>query len=147
MNMKSKTMASCLLLILPAFAIAEVNTEVQEAMDYQLPKNTCSKPRAVEGETSASPPAARQAGTAEFFVGSSDADVSDMDTYTRKRLENKKRRWQKCVSEYKAGLLDDMETLKASAAHGITREQADIILANLASIQKVYMTPEGVLTE
>lgn len=147
MKKKSKTMIVWLLLILPAFAFAEVHIAVQEAMDYQLPGNTCSKPRGLEGAVNASPPPARQAGTAEFFVGSSDSEVSDMDTYTRKRLENKERRWIKCLANYKAGLLEDMETLKGSAAYGITKAQADIILANMAAIQKVYMTPEGLLEE
>lgn len=147
--MKKKTRARVvwLLLVLPTFAFAEVHIAVQEAMDYQVPENTCSKPRGVEGTINASPPPARQAGTAEFFVGSSDSEVSDMDSYTRKRLQNKERRWKKCVANYKAGLLEDMETLKGSAAYGITKEQAEIILGNMAAIQKVYMTPEGVLEE
>jgi hypothetical protein len=35
-----------------------------------------------------------------------------------------------------------MEELKASAQHGLTQQQANIILANLANIQQVYMAPE-----
>lgn len=144
--MKFKNIISCLLLMLPGFIFAEIHPSVAEAMDYQLPENPCNKPRGIDANTSASPPP-QGTGCAGFFVGSSDSEVSDMDTYTRKRLENKERRWNKCLVDYKARLLDDMETLKRSAAYGITKEQADIILANMSMIQKIYMTSEGVLTE
>jgi hypothetical protein len=40
-----------------------------------------------------------------------------------------------------------MEALKSSASHGITQAQASIILTNMALIQKVYMTEEGILAE
>jgi hypothetical protein len=70
-----------------------------------------------------------------------------MDSYTRKRLKSKERRWRKCVASYKAILLQDMEALKDSATYGITQAQANIILSNLAVIQKVYMTEDGVLAD
>ena len=37
----------------------------------------------------------------------------------------------------------DFASLKDSAQHGLTRAQADIILANMAEIQRVYLSPEG----
>ena len=49
------------------------------------------------------------------------------------------------VDKYKAGLLKDMDTLKASAQHGLTQAQADTIIDNMRGIQDVYMTPDGVL--
>ena len=56
--------------------------------------------------------------------------------------ERKVARWKSCTKEYKSGLLEDMDELKASAQHGLTQPQANIILANLANIQQAYMAPE-----
>jgi hypothetical protein len=147
--MKSIIILSCLLLVLPCLASAEIHQSVQDALDYQLPENTCSKPKIIlSGDTgnNASPPAQAN-GSTEFFVGSSSSEVSDMDSYTRKRLKSKERRWRKCVASHKATLLQDMETLKSSASHGVTQPQANIILTNMALIQKVYMTEDGVLAD
>jgi hypothetical protein len=86
----------------------------------------------------------QDSGSSNFFEGSNTGEVSDVDGYSRKRLQRKEKRWRKCVATYKADLLGDMQQLKDSASHGLTREQADSILKHMALIQKVYMTPEGV---
>ncbi|MDE0757934.1 MAG: hypothetical protein OSB45_07215 [Pseudomonadales bacterium] len=147
--MKSIIILSCILLTLPCLASAEIHQAVQDSLDYQLPGNTCSRPRIImsggTGGTVTPPPQA--AGSTEFFVGSSGSEVSEMDSYTRKRLKSKERRWRKCVASYKAILLQDMEVLKGSATYGVTQAQANIILTNLALIQKVYMTEDGVFAD
>ena len=69
--------------------------------------------------------------------------MTDVDSYTIKRYERKKKRWEKCVDQYKSKLMKDFERLKNSAQHGLTQDQADQILANMATIQQVYLSPEG----
>ncbi len=117
---------------------------VQAALDYQVPGNTCSKPDIVADDTNVAPPV-QDTGSVPFFEGSNTTNVSDLDGYERDRQERKGKRWRKCLAEYKAGLLDDMERLKSSAQHGLTQEQANAIVSNMALIQKVYLTSDGVL--
>ncbi len=40
-----------------------------------------------------------------------------------------------------------MERLKGSAQHGLTQKQAHTIVTSMALIQRVYLTPDGVLDE
>jgi len=144
--LKSLVLLSCLVLVLPGLAFGQTHKAVQAALDYQLPQNTCLKPKVIAADTTASAPA-QASGSAAFFVGSSTSEISDVDSYTRKRLERKESRWKSCVASYKDGLLDDMEELKSSATHGLTQQQAQTILANMALIQQVYMTQDGVLEQ
>ena len=144
--MKLSVVLTAFLVILPAWAFGETHDAVQTALDYELPENTCSKPKVISNEATVTAPPQDPSSTA-FFEGSSTSEVSDVDGYTRKRQERKETRWKKCVVEYKEGLLQDMEQLKGSAQHGLTQEQANTILESMALIQKVYMTPDGVLEE
>jgi len=144
--LKSLILSSCLLLTLPGVAFGETHKDVQAALDYQLRENTCSKPKVIASNTAASAPA-QAAGSASFFVGTSTTEVTEVDSYTRRRQERKESRWRSCVAEYKANLLNDMEELKSSARHGITRAQANTILTNMAMIQEVYLTTDGVLEQ
>jgi hypothetical protein len=134
------------LLLLPGVALCETHSEVQDAMDYQLPEYTCSKPKVVSENTNVSAPA-QSSGSFSFFEGSSNSEVSDVAGNTRKRQERKEKRWKSCIADYKEDLLEDMDELKGSAKHGLTEEQAVAILANMSLVQKVYMTPEGILAE
>ena len=127
--------------IAPAALGADTHPEVQAALDYEIPTNTCTRPRSDIATRTITAPT-QSAGSLNVFEGSNTGDVSDVDTNTRKRLERKEKRWKKCVAKYKQGLLDDMERLKASARHGLTQSQADAILSNMARIQDVYMTPD-----
>lgn len=117
---------------------------VQAALDYKVPENTCSKPEVVAGGANVSPPI-QDASSVSIFEGSSTASVSDVDSYERERQERKENRWNNCLAEYKNGLLNDMERLKGSAQHGLTQEQAHAIVANMALVQSVYLSPDGVL--
>lgn len=117
---------------------ADVHKEVQAALDYQVPYNNCKKPKGFTRtkSTSSSPPLA--AGSINLS-GGGDADVSDTDSNTKKRLKRKEKKWLKCVSKYKSGLLNDSARLEASAQYGISQVQANTILGNMRRVQDVYM--------
>ncbi len=142
--MKIIVLALTLLVLYPMSSSAETHPAVQAALDYEIPTHQCGDPIVLPGDTEVT---AQQnsAGQASFFEGSSTASVSDTDHYSRKRLERKGKRQKKCVAKYKKGLLSDMETLKGSASHGLTQEQANTILGHIKLIQEVYMSPNGVL--
>jgi len=141
--MKALRFCSFLILLMPALSFAETRSNVQAALDYQLPENTCStKPKSLESSAEVIGKPVQTSGSLNVFEGSGADEMSDIDSYTRKRQERKMVRWKNCTKEYKSGLLEDMEELKASAQHGLTQQQANIILANLANIQQAYMAPE-----
>ena len=141
--MKALRFLSCLILLMPVLSFAETHPAVNAALDYQLPENTCrTKPKSFESSGEAIGKPVQASGALNVFEGSGAEDMSDVDSYTRKRQERKLARWQKCTNEYKSALLEDMEELKSSAKHGLTQTQADLILANMAAIQHAYMAPE-----
>ena len=141
--MKIFTLCGFLILLVPAISLAETHPKVQAALDYQLPGNTCgTKPKSFESSGEAIGKPVQESGALTVFEGSGAEEMSDVDSYTRKRQERKMARWKNCTKEYKSGLLEDMEALKASAQHGLTQPQANIILENMASIQQAYMAPE-----
>ena len=141
--MKTLTLCSFLILLMPAISLAETHSKVQAALDYQLPENTCgTKPKSFESSGEAIGTPIQDSSSTSVFEGSGAEEMSDVDSYTRKRQERKMTRWKSCTKEYKSGLLEDMDELKASAQHGLTQPQANIILANLANIQQAYMAPE-----
>ena len=141
--MKALRFCGFLILLMPAISFAETDAKVQAALDYQLPENACgTKPKSFESSGEAIGTPIQDSSSTSIFEGSGAEEVSDVDGYTRKRQERKVARWKNCTKKYKSGLLEDMEELKASAQHGLTQPQANIILANLANIQQVYMAPE-----
>ena len=141
--MKVLRFSGFLILLMSTISFAENHPEVQAALDYQLPENTCGKkPKSFESSGEAIGQPVQESGALTVFEGSGADEMSDVDSYTRKRQERKMARWKNCTKEYKSGLLADMEALKASAQHGLTQPQANIILENMASIQQAYMAPE-----
>ncbi len=145
-KLKSFVLLAAVLLLLPGLAFAESPKSVQAALDYQVPENICSKPRVITNEAVVAAPV-QDASSVSFFEGSNTANVSDIDGYSLERQARKEKRWRKCLAEYKEGLLDDMGRLKGSAQHGLTQAQAHTIVTNMALIQRVYMTPDGILEE
>ena len=135
------------ILFLPIASIAETHSKVQAAMDYELPKYTCVKPKKFVHKTEVIGAPMPASGAVPIFEGSGAEEITDMDSHTMNRLKRKEDRWNKCVVEFKDGLLADIEKLKASAQYGMNQDQANIILGNMSKIQKVYMTPEGVLDD
>ena len=141
--MKTLTLCGFLILLMPAISLAETHSKVQAALDYQLTENTCgTKPKSFEASAEVIGAPIQDSSSTSVFEGAGAEEMSDVDSYTRKRQERKVARWKNCTKEYKRGLLIDMEELKASAQHGLTQPQANIILANLAAIQQAYMAPE-----
>ena len=141
--MKALRFLSCLILLMPVLSFAETHPDVSAALDYQLPENACrTKPKSFESSGEAIGTPIQDSSSTSVFEGSGAEEMSDVDSYTRKRQERKLTRWKKCTKEYKSALLGDMEELKSSAQHGLTKPQADLILANMAAIQQAYMAPE-----
>lgn len=125
---------SLLLLLLPFFAQAETHARVQEALDWELPVNTCKKPKMI-------------ARSSKVIDGEGDREVTDVDSYTINRYERKQKRWESCLGEYKEALLVDLNKMKDCAQYGLTRAQADIVLGKMALLQKVYLSADGQIEE
>lgn len=142
--MKPRPFSSLPLLLLAASAYAASPMTVQEALDYQLPENTCVRPDVIVSDDSTAPMAQDPNAAATITAGNNTASFDDMETAVRQRYQRKEKRWRKCVARYKKGLLDDMERLKGSAQHGLTQAQADAILSNMALVQRAYLSPDGI---
>ena len=130
---------TCFLALLPTIGFTEENKphpEVVKALNWELPVNNCSRPKLIVKAANLV-----DGGGSDFMEGA--GSMTDVDSYTIKRYERKEKRWEKCVEKYKSELMIDFARLKDSAQHGLTRAQADIILANMAEIQRVYVSPEG----
>ena len=148
MHVRRVRLGLLLVVTLSCSAFGEVHEKVQAALDWELPPNNCQKPKDLRiegvlangGYISHAP-----TGTSE----SSDRTptVFDLDHYKIERYERKRKRWEKCVSEYKSALLEDFEVLRTSAQYGLIEQQADVILAKLAQIQAAVMAPDGVAGE
>ena len=124
------------LLVAPITSFAaDVHPEVQRALDYQLPELTCTKPHLP--------------GVSKDVVDPATGAVNraDVDSYTLGRYERAEKRWMKCLTKYKKGLMKDFEKLKGSAAHGLTQAQANAIMGNMKLIQTAVESPTGTPTE
>lgn len=134
-----------LLAVVPAAQSAEsaasaaqpgsVHPAVQQALNWSLPANECRKPRSKGTVTKVS------------NEGADSGARSDVDSYTLKRFKRKEKRWMKCVDGYKEGLKDEFETLRGSAQHGLTQDQATTIMGKMKLIQSVLMTHDGLPPE
>lgn len=123
-----------LVLVVPAVSLAaETHEEVQVALDYSMPLNSCKKPRSIVI-------------MANIIDSDGEGGVarSDVDSYTINRLKRKEKRWQTCVTKYKKELLQDLAELRNCAQYGLTQEQGNIILEKMADIQAVVMTVDGI---
>lgn len=135
----TKTILLTILLLLMAAHPArgedtpKVHKKVQQALDWELPKNKCVMPKA--------PGKKKQVND---DMGSSHTEW-DVDTYTLERYQRKENRWKKCVERYKSNLAKEFETLKNSAQYGLTQPQADTILSHMKLIQQVMMSETGTL--
>jgi hypothetical protein len=125
-----------LLLVLPFYSEAETHAEVQAALDWELPVNTCKKPKIIA-----------QSSNVTNSDGQGSREVTDVDSYTIERYERKQKRWESCVDEYKEALLVEFDVMKNCAQYGLSSEQADIILGKMALMQKVYLTADGIVEE
>ncbi|MFK7915858.1 MAG: hypothetical protein AB8B93_18235 [Pseudomonadales bacterium] len=109
----------------------QTHPKVVEALEWSLPANSCKQPRSVGTVTKVN------------NEGADSGARADIDSHTLARYERKKKRWLKCVDKYKDGLRGDFETLRGSAQHGLTQDQANAIMSKMKLIQAVMMTEEG----
>ena len=120
----------CVLLSFAAISTVQADTHpaVQAALDWQLPSNECEPPDPKYGQT----------------IVDSDGipSTSQKLSPSKARLEaKKKKRFDKCIETYKKGLVSEFGKLREVAKHGLTQEQADMILGKLARIQAVVQDP------
>ena len=118
------------LLVLSAGVFADVHPEVQRSLGYQLPASDCGDEPTLRGVST-------------FRDNAEKAAQTDVDHYTRKRHERRHKRWSKCNDKYRDGLMKDFNRLKDSAQHGMTQEQAQVVLGHMKSIQDVLRPPEN----
>jgi hypothetical protein len=110
----------------------ELHRDVKRAMAYTLPEMKCDKPSLP--------------GVSKDVVDPATGAVNraDVDSYTLGRYERQEKRWMKCLTKYKSGLVKDFGELRDSASHGLTEEQAKMILGNMANIQAAMESPIGI---
>ena len=120
------------LLLLPITTnAAETHKNVQQALDWQLPENSCKKPPYIGLGIEI----LDEAGMRRRYDGA--------DHYKIERQERKQKRFDTCMKQYRNGLAADFEELKSSAQYGLTKEQSDIILGKMASIHTILAPPEN----
>ena len=118
------------LMALSAGAAAEVHPEVQKSLDYQIPTSECGEEPTLRGVST-------------FRDNSEKAAQTDVDHYTRERHERRHKRWSKCNDKYRDVLMKDFNRLRDSAQHGMTQDQAQVVLGHMKSIQDVLRPREN----
>ena len=146
-NSLVKLVFAALLTLLSCAASAEAHKEVQAALDWQLPQNSCDKPKLSQHDIRALNGIISQTPTSGSEVSTGTRLVFEVDHYKLARYERKNSRWKKCVSGYKTGLLEQFEVLKSSARYGLTEQQAQTIMGKLAQIQAAVVSVDGVAKE
>ena len=131
MNKLAKLACTGLLIAPGVCFAADIHPEVQKALDYTLPELTCTKPQLPGVSKDVIDPATGAVNRA------------DVDSYTLGRFERAEKRWMKCLTKYKKGLMKDFEKLKGSASHGLTQAQANVIMGNMKNIQSAVTSPTG----
>ena len=95
------------LLFLPVCVLGQdVHPEVQAALDWQIPKNEC-----------------------EFRV-----KRTNVGGGTDRSFQKEMKKHKKCNEKYLAGLVAEREKMMGVAHHGLTQEQADIIMGHMGAI-------------
>lgn len=120
------------LLLTPVTSFAkDIHPDVEKAVKYTLPEMTCAKPELPGASKDVVDPA------------TGNVQRADVDSYTLGRFERAEKRWKKCLTKYKAGLMEDFERLKSSASHGLNQTQATKIMGNMKTIQSAVVSPTG----
>jgi hypothetical protein len=132
------------LITLPHNSSAETHEAVQAALDWELPLNSCKKPRSTGQEEGvvAHGGVISHAPTGTTEGSLSTPTVFGIDHYKIDQYERKKKRWETCVTNYKSNLLDQFEVMKSSAQYGLTEQQAETILGKFAQIQAAVLSPK-----
>lgn len=85
----------------------KIHADVQSALTYQIPLNSCKVPR---------------------------LKMTSVEDTRISRYEKSYRSWVRCAKKYQNNLIDDFDRIKAVAKHGLTTEQADILMGHLKNI-------------
>ncbi len=94
------------LLLLPVCVLGQnVHPEVQAALDWQIPKNEC-----------------------EFRGKRTNVGGTD------RKFKRAMKKYTKCNEKYLTGLVAAREKMMGVAHHGLTQEQADIIMGHMGAI-------------
>ncbi len=104
------------LLLLPVCVLGQnVHPEVQAALDWQIPKNEC-----------------------EFRGKRTNVGGTD------RKFKRAMKKYTKCNEKYLTGLVAAREKMMGVAHHGLTQEQADIIMGHMGAIAIILKRSESV---
>jgi hypothetical protein len=89
----------------------DIHPEVLSALDWALPSHDCVPPK---------------------IKASHDSTSS-----TERKYKKAKKKFEKCYDGYKANLIEQQQNMMEVAKHGLTQEQAEIIMGNMKLIQSI----------
>ena len=121
-----------LLLIFSSSSISlfseEISPEVKAALNWNLRANQCMPPEAFLGMILINEEGVRNT-------------TRKLNPGQQRMAVRKKTDYDHCIIDYKNNLVTEWKMLKDVPQYGITQEQAEIILAKMAFIQKVIESP------
>ncbi len=100
-------------ILIPAAGLAEIHPEVQAALDWKLPPSGCEQPRVKQSSV-----------------------IPDRN----RKFDKAAKKYRKCMKKYHASLMKQHQEMMEVAKHGLTQEQAEIILGHMRDIQNVMVT-------
>ena len=122
----------CLAISTASFASGSFPSEIPSAAEYaltwSLPDNQCEPPAAFRGLT-----LINEEGVEDT--------LRKLNPGQKRLADKKKKKYDSCIVDYKTHLIAELETLKNSARHGLTQDQAKTILTKMAFIQQVIESP------
>ena len=108
---------------------------MQAALDWELQTNEGNKPKLAGAEP-------------DVFDNTQETKLRfGIDHYKIERFERQEKRWKTCLLEYRGSLFDSFLAMNNSAQYGLTQAQADAILGNMALIQSVLGTDDGIISK
>ncbi len=106
------------LVLLPLPVLGQdVHPEVQRALNWTLTPHECVPPKVRASH--------------------------DSSSGNERKYNKAKKKFEKCVDSYKADLINEQQEMMGVAQHGLTQQQADIIMANMKHIQSVVTRKVG----
>lgn len=101
------------IIFLPGVTLSQgTHLDVQAALDWQLPQNKC-----------------------EFKL-----KRSNVTSGVERKYKKAVKKYKKCIAAYLTGLALEQKKMVAVAQHGLTREQAELIMGNMKVIQSVLQS-------
>ncbi len=122
---------------------ATTHPEVAEALAWELPAHECVPPKQTirnQATTTGALGDNSFGSNEELGGGVVDYDTNSVD---RSRIERARKRYGKCLEEYRQELVDEFGRIKSVVRHGVTEAQARQLLEKLAMIQKTIESPDA----